>query len=112
MDLNIQGRNLEITNEIEQHVINRLGVIDRHLPNILRADVELASESTRSQQDRVVAQVTLNVSGSLLRAQQRARNARAAVNAVAQALDRQIQRYKSQVYRSERESRGRSGNRS
>jgi putative sigma-54 modulation protein len=106
LDLNIQGRNLEITNEIEQHVINRLGVIDRHLPNILRADVELASESTRSQQDRVVAQVTLNVSGSLLRAQQRARNARAAVNAVAQALDRQIQRYKSQVYRSERESRG------
>ena len=106
MDMHIHGRNLEITDQIKQHVVDRMGVIDRHLPNIFSADVELVSETTRSQQDRVVAQVTLNVSGKMLRAQQRAPNTRAAVNAVAQALDRQIQRYKSQVYRSERESRG------
>ncbi len=106
MDLQIQGRNLEISNQIKEHVTNKLGLIDRHLPNISRADVEIASEATRAQRDRVVVQVTLNVNGTLLRAQQRASNTKAAVNAVAHALDRQIQRYKGQVYRSEREARG------
>lgn len=106
MDLQIQGRNLDISDQIKDHVTSKLGAIDRHLPNIGRADVEIASEATRSQRDRVVVQVTLNVSGTLLRAQQRAPNVKAAVNSVAQALDRQIKRYKGQVYRSEREARG------
>ena len=106
MDLRINGRNMEISDPLRQHITNRLGVVDRHLPNIARAEVEVASERTRAQQDRVVVQVTLNISGTLLRAQQRASTANAAVNAAADALDRQINRYKSRVYRSERESRG------
>ena len=106
MDLRINGRNMEISDRLRQHITNRLGVVDRHLPNIARAEVEVAAERTRAQQDRVVVQVTLNISGTLLRAQQRAASANAAVNAAAEALDRQINRYKSRVYRSERESRG------
>ena len=106
MDLQIQGRNLDISDQIKEHVTKKLGLIERHLPNIGRADVEIASEATRAQKDRVVVQVTLNVSGTLLRAQQRAATTKAAVNAVAQVLDRQIKRYKGQVYRSEREARG------
>jgi putative sigma-54 modulation protein len=65
----------------------------------------MASESTRSQQDRVVVQVSLNLGGELLRAQRRAANARSAVNATVEALDRQVNRWKSQTYRSERQSR-------
>ena len=106
MDLRINGRNMEISDPLRQHITNRLGVVDRHLPNIAHAEVDVAAERTRAQQDRVVVQVTLNISGTLLRAQQRASTANAAVNAAADALDRQINRYKSRVYRSERESRG------
>jgi putative sigma-54 modulation protein len=105
MDLNIQGRNIEITRSMKEHVTAKLGALDRHLPSIARADVEMASESTRSQQDRVVVQVSLTVGGDLLRAQRRAGNARAAVNAAVDALDRQVNRWKSQTYRSERQSR-------
>lgn len=102
MDLNIQGRNIEITRSMKEHVAAKLDSLDRHLPSITRAEVEMASESTRSQQDRVVVQVSLNVGGELLRAQRRAANARAAVNAAAEALDRQVNRWKTQNYRSER----------
>ena len=105
MDLNIQGRNIEITRSMKEHVAAKLASLDRHLPAITRAEVEMATESTRSQQDRVVVQVSLNVGGDLLRAQRRAANARAAVNATADALDRQLKRWKSQHYRSERASR-------
>ncbi len=105
MDLNIQGRNIEITRSMKEHVAAKLSSLDRHLPAITRADVEMASERTRSQQDRVVVQVSLNVGGDLLRAQRRAANARAAVNATVDALDRQVNRWKAQTYRSERLSR-------
>ena len=105
MDLNIQGRNIEITRSMKEHVAAKLASLDRHLPSITRAEVEMASEPTRSQQDRVVVQVSLIVGGDLLRAQRRAANARAAVNAAADALDRQVNRWKAQTYRSERQSR-------
>ncbi len=105
MDLRIQGRNIEITRSVREHVTAKLASLDRHLPASARADVEMASESTRSQQDRVVVQVSLNVGGDLLRAQRRAGNARAAVNATVDALDRQLNRWKAQTYRSERQSR-------
>ena len=103
MDLHIHGRNIVITNQIKQYVNTKLGQIDRHLPGISRADVEVATEPTRSERDRIVVQVTLDVGGAMLRAQQRAANARTAVNLAAQALDRQIKRYKGHVYRSERD---------
>ena len=105
MDLNIQGRNIQITRSMKEHVAAKLSSLDRHMPSITRADVEMASERTRSHQDRVVVQVSLNVGGDLLRAQRRAPNARAAVNAAADALDRQLNRWKAQTYRSERHAR-------
>ncbi len=105
MDLNIQGRNIEITRSMKEHVASKLASLDRHLPSIARAEVEMSSEPTRSQQDRVVVQVSLTVGGNLLRAQRRAANARAAVNAAAEALDRQVNRWKAHTYRSERQSR-------
>jgi len=56
MELHIQGRNIEITRSMKEHVAAKLSSLDRHLPALARADVEMDSESTRSQQDRVVVQ--------------------------------------------------------
>ena len=102
MDLHIFGRNLEIDDKTREHIESKLDQINRHLPGIADATVELAYETTRSSNDRIVAQVTLHVGGSLLRAQQKAANTKAAVNSVAKALDQQIKRYKSHAYRSQR----------
>ena len=102
MELQIQGRNLEINDQVRNHVSQKLDQLGRQLPGSTKATVELASEATRSQQDRVVAQVTLDVNGSILRAEQRAPNTRAAINSATEVLTRRIERYKSQTYRSER----------
>ena len=102
MELQIQGRNLEINDQVRNHVSQKLGQLGRQLPGLTKATVELASEATRSQQDRVVAQVTLDVNGSILRAEQRAPNTQAAINSAAEVLTRRIERYKSQTYRSKR----------
>jgi len=102
LELHIYGRNLEITDRTREHVETKLDQIDRHLPGISSATVELAYEATRSHNDRIVAQVTLHVGRTLLRVQQRAANETTAINSVAKALDQQIKRFKSQTYRSAR----------
>jgi len=102
LKLHIYGRNLEITDRTREHVESKLDQIDRHLPGISNVIVELAYEATRSHNDRIVAQVTLPVGRTLLRAQQRAANETTAINSVAKALDQQIKRFKSHTYRSER----------
>ncbi|MBC8281063.1 MAG: ribosome-associated translation inhibitor RaiA [Chloroflexi bacterium] len=102
MDLHIYGRNLAIDDTTREYVESKLNQIDSHLPGLTNATVELAHEPTRRQNDRIVAQVTLQVGKTILRAQQRAANTTTAINSVSQALDRQIKRFKSHTYRSER----------
>ena len=102
MELQIRGKNVEINDQIRNHVAQKLGQLDRQLTGLAGVAVELSSESTRSQRDRVVAQVTLDVNGSILRAEQRASNTTTAINSVAEVLARRIERYKSRAYRSER----------
>lgn len=49
-----------------------------------------------------MAEATLEVGGTILRAEHRGSNANAAINAMVETLDRQVKRYKSRAYRSER----------
>ena len=102
MELNIKSKNLDVNQQLRGHIERKFGDLIRHLPAISSVNVELSSQPTRSQNDRIAAQVTLRVGGVLLRAEQRAANANEAINLVAGVLDRRIERYKSRTYRSER----------
>lgn len=44
MELNIRGRNLEITEQIRSHVAEKLGQLEGHLPSLSLVTVELSSE--------------------------------------------------------------------
>ena len=52
-----------------------------------------------------MAQITLDVKGDVLRAEERGANAMAAVDSVIDVMDRRVERYKSKVYRSEQARR-------
>ena len=102
MELNIKAKTVDVNQQHQGHIERKFGDLIRHLPVITNVNVELSSQATRSQSDRMVAQATLNVDGSLLRTEQRVANAVEAINLVAGVLDRRIERYKSRTYRSER----------
>jgi len=106
LELNIKANNVDINQQLRAHIERKFGGLIRHLPAISNVNVELSSQPTRSQSDRMAAQVTLNVDGSLLRAEQRAANAVEAINLVAGVLDRRIECYKSRTYRSGRVRQG------
>ncbi|MFH1140967.1 MAG: ribosome-associated translation inhibitor RaiA [Chloroflexota bacterium] len=98
MELNITARNLELNDQIRMYVQKKFAPLGRRLQGIGEAKVEIQRQPTRSAQDNVVVQVTLSVNHTLLRAEERAPTVNAAIDVVAQALDRQVMRYKERHF--------------
>ncbi|MCJ7655224.1 MAG: ribosome-associated translation inhibitor RaiA, partial [Dehalococcoidia bacterium] len=98
MELQIFSKNMELTPAIQNYVQKKISKLARYLPNISEAKVEIHEENTKSPQGRFVAQVTLKSKGVLLRGEEEGERVRVAVNAVAEVLERQIERYKGKLY--------------
>ena len=94
MELQIQGRNLELNEGTRAYITRKVNRLSRHLPGITTATVEMAKENARAQGSTVVAQVTLDIDGTVLRSEERGTNAMAAVDSVINVMDRRIERYK------------------
>lgn len=95
MQVIIQGRNVEITDRLHEYVESKVEKLDRYLPAITEARMELSMEQTRSAEDRHVAQLTLHIKGVLLRSEERSADMFTAVDNVMDKIRRQIDRYKS-----------------
>jgi putative sigma-54 modulation protein len=94
MQLIIQGKNMEVTDRLQEYVEKKVNRLDRYLPNITEARVELLTESARSAEHRQVAQLTLRTKGKILRAEERTDDIFASIDAMMNKIHRQIARYK------------------
>ena len=94
MELIIKGKNLEITDWLYDYVEKKVRRLDRYLPEIEEARVELSVENTRSAKDRQRAQLTLRRKGVILRSEERSADMFNSVDAVLNKMQRQIDRYK------------------
>ena len=100
MEIKIYSKGIELNPQAETYIRKKFSRLERHLKTISDAKLEVSRTSARSQEDRVVAQMTLNTNGYILRGQEAGLNLFAAVDAVTDVMDRQIQTYKGRVYRS------------
>jgi len=95
MELIIRGRNIEITDQIEAYARKRIARLERFLPTVSQAELELAQENTRSRDQRQIAQLTLRMTpGILLRAEERHADLLAAIDLVVDKMERRIERFK------------------
>ena len=101
MEMQIQSRNHRLTANARDYLTRKLERIESRVNLPIDAHVVVSEEKTRSQQDRIVVEVTLRCNGTLLRGQRRAPSVRAAVDALANTLDRRVAHFKSRAYRSE-----------
>ena len=101
MELKIEGRNLNIGRTLEANVTRKCNQVARHLPAATFANIEITFEPTRSRHERYLAQVSLDVKGTVLRAERRGPSALVAVCAAVDRLDQSAARFKGQVYRSQ-----------
>jgi putative sigma-54 modulation protein len=97
----IKGKNLEVTDTLRAHIEKKLVKLDRLLPSIDEARVDLAEQDTKSAGDRLVVQLTLRVNGALLRAEERSSDMQTALDTVLERMSRQVERYKGKHYRSQ-----------
>lgn len=94
MDIQLNVRNLEITPRLREYVEKKVSKLNRYLPDLEEVRVDLAVESTRSSDQRQVAQLTAWVGGTVLRAEERAGDLFSAIDTAVDKMRRQISRYK------------------
>lgn len=103
MELQVVGKNVEITQQLKDYLGKKMDKLTRHLPNMDEAKVEIHEEKTKSPAHRVTVQVTLKNKGTILRGEERSANVHTAIDAVTEALARRIERYKGKY---DKKSRG------
>ncbi len=98
MEIQINGQNVDISPTVRGRIERKLSKLSRHLPDITGCKVELTEEGTKSSQERFVAQVTLDIDGTLLRGEERGDGLFAVIDKVVAVVDRQIERYRGKHY--------------
>ena len=94
-NLEIFGREFDVTDHIREYVTKKVAKLDRHLGKIDDIRVELAFvKAARSAADRYVAQMTVRGKGFILRSEERSDDIRTALDAAMEKLSRQIDRFK------------------
>ncbi len=74
MQIEVKGRQMAITDELRDHVERRFDKIARQVSDLARLDVELSLEPNRALPDRHVAEATLHLKGTVLRASDASRD--------------------------------------
>jgi putative sigma-54 modulation protein len=98
--IEITGRNMEVTDRLNDYVTKKVNKLDRYLSGIEEAHIDLAYiKSARSASDRQVAQVTVRGKGFILRSEERADDIFAALDAALDKMQRRIERYKGKHHR-------------
>lgn len=101
MEVQIHARNVEIQPRLREHVEKKLSKLDRYMPNIVEARVDLASERQKRGGERAVAQLTVrDRRGTILRAEDKSQNdIFAAIDVVLDKMYRRIRSYKGKQQR-------------
>ncbi len=94
MQVVLKGKNFVISDRIREYVEKKMEKLDRYLPEIDEARVEITQEKTKSTKDRNIVQVTLRTNGTILRAEDRSEAIYASIDSVVDKIHRQIVRYK------------------
>jgi putative sigma-54 modulation protein len=89
MNLNVSGHHVDVTPAIRSYVQSKLERVKRHFDHVIDAHVILTVEKLRQK-----AEVTLHVRGKELHCESTEEDLYAAIDLLADKLDRQVLRYK------------------
>ena len=92
MNLNINGHHLEVTPAIRNYVIEKLDRVKRHFDHVIDASVTISVVKLVQRAD-----VTLHVRGKDIHAESSHEKLYAAIDALADKLDRQVLRHKDKL---------------
>ena len=97
MNLTISGHHLEVTPALRGYVMSKLDRITRHFDQVQDVRVLLAVDNMTEKEKRQRAECNVRVKGRDLFAESSHADLYAAVDELADKLDRQVGRYKGKV---------------
>jgi putative sigma-54 modulation protein len=92
MNLQISGHHLEVTPAIHAYVTEKLERVTRHFDNVIDVNVILSVDKLKQK-----AEVTVHLSGKDVYVEAIEEDLYAAIDSLADKLDRQIQKHKQKV---------------
>jgi len=97
MNLNVSGHHVEVTPALRSYVHAKIERVSRHFDHVIDAHVILTVDKQRQK-----AEVTLHVSGKDLHCESIEDDLYAAIDLLADKLDRQVLRYKDKLVEKKR----------
>ena len=94
MQLQVKGRNFEISEQIRSYAEEKLGKLDKLVKDPTRIELELLVEKNPSISDNHVAEATVWTKGPILRARESSTDMKASIDQLVDKLERQAQRYR------------------
>jgi putative sigma-54 modulation protein len=97
MDVAVKGRNISVTEALERYATEKVERIARFFDDgrsVSRAEVELIHERNSSNPEPEVADTTLFINGTVLKARVASADMYASIDLMADRLERQVRRYR------------------
>ena len=94
MRIEVRGRNTEVTDDLRRHVEKRFKRIGRQVSEHAVLEVELLEEKNPRIADSEVAEATLHLKGTTLRAREASPEMLHSIHEVAEDLRRQVKRHR------------------
>ena len=104
MRIDVKGRNMRVSDELRDHVAKRFRKVERQVSELASLEVEVFEERNPRVSDCQVAEATLHVKGTTLRARSASPDIMRSVHLVSDELARQVKRHRDRR-RKRRESR-------
>jgi putative sigma-54 modulation protein len=94
MQLQVKGKNVEVTPAIQDYAERKLGKLAKQLADPTRVELELAVERNPSIAANHVAEATIWTKGPVLRAREASSDMKASIDLLTDKLERQVKRYR------------------
>jgi putative sigma-54 modulation protein len=92
--IEVRGKNVEITNEVREAVIQRFARVGKQVSELATLDVELCEEKNPRIADRMVAEATLGLKGVTLRAKEASPDMLHSIHELAEDIRRQVKKHR------------------
>lgn len=94
MRIEIRGRNVEVDDELREHVYKRFRRVGKQVSQLATLDVEITEERNPSIADSQVAEATLRLKGKTLRAQEASPSMAHTIHELAEDIRRQVKKHR------------------
>jgi putative sigma-54 modulation protein len=94
MRIEIRGKNLEVTEELREHVRKRFARLSRQVPEQVILEVELMEERNPSIRDSQVAEARLYLKGGEIVGHERSPEILHSINELSDDMRRQVKRHR------------------